>query len=38
MSESPGRITSKKDLFKIIVISASPSGEMKGILPQINHN
>ncbi len=38
MSESPGRITSKNDLFKIIVISASPSGEMRGILPQINHN
>ncbi len=38
MFESPGRITSKNDLFKIIVISVSPSGEVKGILPQINHN
>ncbi len=38
MSESPGRITSKNGLFKIIVISVSPSGEVKGILPQINHN
>lgn len=38
MSESPGRITSKNDLFKIIVISVSPSGEVKDILPQINPN